>query len=172
MAGFSAAMPVPVRATLIFGLFVSFDGILMLPVLATAAVGMNFALIMQLAVLARVAPEQPLFVITKSTPLKVTVPITRLALPVFFTETACSGEELPTVIEPKDRAVVEAEATGFAGATPSPVRLVLAAPDVALEGMLRLPVNAPVVVGMNIAFKIQLARGARVVEEQASLFRL
>jgi hypothetical protein len=80
------------------------DGIERFAFFAPADVGENTACTVQLPDGATVCPEQLSFCLPNwvgSAPVRVIMPIIRLAVPVFVTVNVCAPDELPTLIEPK-----------------------------------------------------------------------
>jgi hypothetical protein len=95
------AVPVPLNGTVTVG---ALDGIERSALRLPVDVGENTACTVQLPDGATVCPEQLSFCLPNwvgSVPVRVTVPITRLAVPVFVTVNVCAPDELPTFIEPK-----------------------------------------------------------------------
>src|SRR5207253_11305756 len=78
-------------------------------------------------------------------------------------------ELLLTRWSPNDREVGETEPE--AGATPVPLRATLCGLPAALSATLRVPLRAPVAVGLNVTLMAQLALAARVEGLKGQLLR-
>jgi hypothetical protein len=125
------------------------------PVLVPLALGTNWALKVQLAPTARLAPQVPALPDWKS-PLKETVPKLRTALPVFLIVTYLTALTLPTRTVPKFSELVEGVATG-AETTPIPDSEITAGELASLLLKLKLPVRAADAVGLKARLMTQLA---------------
>jgi hypothetical protein len=95
------AVPVPLNGTFTVG---AFDGIERFAFFPPVDVGEKTAWTVQVPSGATVWPEQLSFCLLNSpgfVPVRVIVPITRFAVPVFVTVNVCAPDELPTNTFPK-----------------------------------------------------------------------
>ena len=116
-----AITPVPVKATLLV------DGdalwlIVMEPVRAPAADGVKLTLIVQVALAARLRPdEQVLLTTAKSAPLNVVAPRIKGTVPVFVMVTFCAVAVAATAVDAKVSAALDSDAAGEPTVTTTPV---------------------------------------------------
>jgi hypothetical protein len=131
--------------------------------LAPVAVGLNVTLMEQLAPAAKLAPQ--VFVCEKSpllVPVKVMLVRVSVAVPLFVSVIALAALATPTCWLPNASDVGDRVT---AGAVPVPVRAAVWGLPVALSVTVRVPVLAPVAVGLNVTLMAQLAPAARLVPQ-------
>src|SRR4051794_27539506 len=139
-------MPLPVSAIAV-GLLLALLVRVTLPVRVPDDVGLKVTVTVQEASTAR---DEQLLVCAKS-PLAVTAETVALVVPVLLTVTVCAALVEPTMAPPKDRLDGAADRIG-PGATPEPESgIVLVMPDAVT---VRLPVRAPVAVGVNLTLTV------------------
>jgi hypothetical protein len=147
--------PVPDKLTAC-GLPVASSVIENVPVLEPEVVGVKVTENEQLPP-ARTVPPQVL-VFAKS-PVMPVEAIVSVAVPVFVRVTVCAAEVIPTVSDPNAKLPVENET---AGAVPVPESATVCGLPEASSAIDKVPLLAPVVVGVKVTVKVQLAEGAKV----------
>jgi hypothetical protein len=125
------------------------------PFAVPMTVGKKLTWIVQLAPALNVALQR--FESLKGTAVE-TLVIFRVALPVFVRVTVCWGEVMPTFTPPKFTLAGLRLATG---PVPVPLSPTTCGLPTAESAMLRLPVDTPDTVGLNVTLTVQLEPAAR-----------
>src|SRR3954469_19816337 len=140
-------MPLPVRA-MVAGLLLALPVRVTLPVRVPDEVGLKVTVTVQEA---PTASDEQLLVCAKS-PVAATEEMVAVVVPVLLTLTVCAALVEPTIVPANDRLDGPADRIG-PGATPLPDSgIVLVMPDAVT---VRLPVRAPVAVGVNLTLTVQ-----------------
>jgi preprotein translocase subunit SecB len=156
----TGAVPVPFRVTFC-GEPVALSATLTAAVNAPDATGVNFTVIVQLALAATLAPQvsvsekepelAPVIEIPNPAPLRLNAPV-----PVFLSVTAWVAADEPTAVLTKVR-VAGVKLTAGTGVVPVPVRATACGDPLALSATLTEAVNKPTAAGVNLIVIVQLA---------------
>src|ERR1700722_621757 len=140
------SMPAPLRPTVV-GLLLALLVTVSVPVRVPPAVGLNATVTVHDPLTATL---EQLLVWLKS-PVTVTLETVAAVVPELVTVTVWAGAVEPTTVRAKDRLAGLGFRTG-PGAVPLPVRLTVLVTPPALT--VRLPVRAPVAVGVNVTLTV------------------
>jgi hypothetical protein len=157
----TAALPVPLRLTFC-GLFEAVSVNVSVPLAGPVAVGVNVTPTAQVAPAARPVPQ--LLPVVAKGPLIPTLEMARVELRRLVSVTVTAALVLPTATVPKFKELAD-RVTGELELLPVPLRLTVCGPFPALSVKVKLPVAAPVAVGVNVTPTLQLAPAATLVPQ-------
>jgi hypothetical protein len=129
------------------------------PVRVPLVVGLKITDTMQLLVAARLTPH---VLVCEKSPLATIDPIAAATVALFVIVIPCAAEFTP--ITPAANVSEFGEMVASAGATPVPVTVLLNAPLGTFVAKVTVPVRAPVAVGVNTTFALQLELIATVAQ--------
>src|SRR5439155_1738351 len=151
--------PVPDRG-IVWGLFGALSLSVTAPVRVPAAVGVKFALIVQLAPAATVLPQVPSPAKWKSPLIAKPLLNVSVELPLLVTVTNCVALVVPTAWLAKVSEVGERDAVEVDVETPEPVRAAVCGLPVALSVTVTVAVLVPDAVGLNVTLIVQVPPAA------------